>query len=86
MSIKVMTRVWEHSKHKSTKLLLLLAIADHVNDERGHAFPSIDHLSGKCRITRRQVFRLLRELERSEELTIEKGTGWNPKNYYTITV
>jgi hypothetical protein len=33
MSIRVMTKVWDHSTQKGSTLLLLLALADHAADD-----------------------------------------------------
>ena len=44
MSVRYMSMVWEYSQHKGVQLLLLLAIADHCNDD-GLAYPSIGRLA-----------------------------------------
>jgi hypothetical protein len=75
MSVKVMARVWEHSRQKGTALLLILAIADHCNDE-GWAWPSIASLRRKARLrSDRTVQILLRQLESAGEIAIERGAG-----------
>jgi hypothetical protein len=70
MSIQVSTRVWEGSKHKSGNLLVLLAIADHA-DREGTAYPGIQLLADKTRVTRRHVRRCISELLKSGELSHE---------------
>jgi hypothetical protein len=83
MSIKVMTAVWAKSKQKGSALLLLLAIADHA-DETGKAYPSVDTLAEKIRMTPRNTQFLLRKLEESGELNIESNAGRHGCNLYRI--
>jgi hypothetical protein len=82
MSIEVMTRVWKGSKQKGSRLLLLLAIADHA-DEMGFAWPGISLLAEKLRMSERQTKRLLAETEATGELYIDRR-GYN--NRYIVTV
>jgi hypothetical protein len=83
MSIRIMTEVWQHSQHKGSELLLMLAIADNANDQ-GVAFPSLRTLARKTRLASRHVRRLLRVLEHSGELSISIGTGARGCNEYVI--
>lgn len=89
MSIKVMTRVWEHSTQNNGKLLLLLALADHA-DDNGVCWPSIGRLAQKARIEPRQAKRHLRALEKEGELFTlpQKGMpgGRGYTNLYFVTV
>ena len=86
MSIEVMNLVWTQSKQKGSGLLLLLAIADNANN-KGEAYPGIDYLSRKVRMSRRQTQRLVQELDRSDELAVIWG-GAGPKDahFYFILV
>ena len=83
MSIKCMTQVWESSQAKGSELLLLLAIADHASDD-GYAWPGIESLAKKIRMTTRTVIRLVEELEKKRELYARhnRRTG----NKYVICV
>jgi hypothetical protein len=83
MSIKMMTHVWEHSKHKGSELLTLLAVADDANDN-GSAHPSIKRLAQKTRLTERNVQLVIHKLQRSGELVIDQGIGPHGCNLYTI--
>lgn len=74
MSVKVMAHVWEHSQHKGSDLLTLLAIADHADDD-GQAYPSIQRLAYKTRMTERNVQYVLKKLEQSNELTMHRNQG-----------
>ena len=75
MSIKTMSRVWDHSAQKGSSLLLLLAIADHADDRGENAWPSVDTLARKTRMTPRQVQKLIRKLEASGELVVKRSRG-----------
>jgi len=89
MSIKIMSQVWEHSKHKGSPLLLMLAIADFADDE-GAAFPGVERLAKKIRMSPRQTQRLIVKLTESKELTIKRNKGISTEtgrtNLYKITV
>lgn len=85
MSISVSKLCWDKSIHGSTELLVLLAIAD-FSDESGSAYPSVSTLANKCRMGRRNVQYILKQLEDSGELVIEHGKGPAPKfpNLYRV--
>lgn len=75
MSIKAMSRVWEHSQHGGTALLLLLALADWA-DDWGYCYPSHETMARKIRSGERNVYYLLRRLEESGEIRIvNRGRG-----------
>jgi hypothetical protein len=75
MSIKVMTAVWDRSVHSGAALLLMLAIADFVNDDGAGCWASVNTLAGKVRMHPRSIPRLLTQLERSGELSIVRRPG-----------
>lgn len=79
-----MTAVWEHSQHKGSALLLLLAIADHAHDDGRGAYPSVAALARKIRMSERQVQRILQLLEASEEVGIQWGEGPRGTNLITV--
>lgn len=74
MSVKVMSFVWEYSKQRGARLLMLLAIADHA-DDFGFAFPGLSKLAKKTRGTVRNAQALLRALEKAGELRIDYNAG-----------
>jgi len=75
MSIKVMSRVWEHSQHGGSTLLMLLALADWA-DDWGYCYPSHATIARKIRSGERNVYYLLRKLEESGEIRIiNRGRG-----------
>jgi hypothetical protein len=85
MSIKIMNAVWQLSKQKGTPLLLMIAIADNANDT-GEAWPGIEYLAHKIRMSERQTQRLVRDLEKTDELIVERGGGRGNAHRYFILV
>ena len=84
MSVKVMGDVWSNSKAKGSALLLELAIADHANDQGMNAFPSVEHLAQKTRLSVRQTQRLIKELGSIKEIQVAKNAGPKGVNYYVV--
>jgi hypothetical protein len=83
MSIKVASYVWEHSKQKASALLMLLAIADNANDQ-GEAFPGVETLAKKTRMSKRNAQDVLTKLEAQGEIAIQERDG--NSNLYIIPV
>jgi len=83
MSIKRMSAIWETSKHKGSTLLQLLAIADHAGDD-GFAWPGIETLARKTRLTTRAILKNNDLLEASGELYIDHNRRRG--NQYIVTV
>ena len=82
MSIKCMTRVWDLSKQKGANLLLLLAIADHATDD-GFAWPGVETLAQKIRMSLRHTRRLIMDMESTGELYVNREDS---HNRYIVTV
>lgn len=61
MSIAAMAEAWKVDCEPSQKLVLL-ALADHANDETWKAWPSLGHLSKKTGLNRRTVSRCIEQL------------------------
>lgn len=85
MSVRTITRVWDHSKQSSTDLLLLLAIADHADDD-GVCWPGIARLAQKTRTSERQTIRNIEKLAKSGEVFLSRQCGRGNSNLYFITV
>ena len=81
-----MTWVWEHSWVKGSELLLLLAIADHADDQGRNAWPSVARLADRTRVDRRTIQRLLRRLAQQGCLEIEPTEGPRGTNRYTVVM
>lgn len=54
MSIKVMAWAWEQATTSSGEKLVLLALADHANDD-GQCWPGMERIGQKCGMGKRQV-------------------------------
>lgn len=85
MSIRVMTQVWANSQQSGGALLILLAIADFANDD-GSAYPSVETLAKKARMSERNAQYVLRKLVDDGELAISKGVGPRGANLYRVLV
>ena len=79
-----MTRVWQHSQQSGTALVLMLAIADHANDDGFMAWPSISSLARKARTSERQVYRLVSQLTEVGELEVRRRAGPHGTNLYRV--
>lgn len=84
MSISVMADVWANSKSKGSSLLVLLAIADHAQDKTRDAWPSVEYLAKKSRLSVRSVQYIIRQLEKLGELVVVKRAGYNNVNIYIV--
>lgn len=62
MSVKIMGEVWELDL-KPAQQIVLLALADHADHNGDRVFPSVALIAWKTNYTRRQVQRIMRELE-----------------------
>lgn len=88
MSIKLMSQVWDllDPKLKDARLLTLLALADHANDEN-MCWPSIPKLAQRARVSDRQVQRVLQWLINAGYIRVqEKGNGRGNVTLYEITL
>ena len=83
MSIRVMSKVWEHSRQSGSHLLMILAIAD-FSDDDGRAYPSVPTLAKKCRMQPRNANVILAALRKSGELEIRVGDGPHGTNLYRV--
>lgn len=74
-------KVWTHSKAGGNALLVLLALADHADDD-GRCWPGMKRLAARTRTSVPTVRRAIHELEAIGELTIEQlGTGHRSTRY-----
>ena len=64
MSVRVMSWVFEHSpvQHRGD-LLALLVLADHAHDDGTNAYPGVDTIASRARLSRRGVFDALARLK-----------------------
>lgn len=79
-----MASVWnDNSVVSKVHLLVLLALADHCNDD-GICYPSIDRLALKTRLSIRSVHDALSELKMIGKLTIKYKEGPLGTNVYRV--
>ncbi len=74
MSDRARLAVYDHSIHASTRLLVMLAIANAANDAQV-AWPGIDEVARNARISERQAQNVMIALEASGELYRSLGGG-----------
>jgi len=87
MSVKAIAEVWEKSEATGTALVLMLAIADHMNESTGTAWPSLDRLARYARVSRRRVMANINRLIESGELVrMSGGMGPGNTNEYRIAL
>lgn len=69
MSVKLMGQVWDLDLNHSQQSILL-ALADHADDDGSKCFPSVDRIAWKTGYERRQVQRIMRDLEKDNLLVL----------------
>lgn len=83
MSIKVTNWVWARSESRNGARLVMLALADRA-DDKGLAWPSIDDLMDRTKLSRRAVQKGIAALVEDGELMVENGGGRHRSNRYRI--
>jgi hypothetical protein len=58
-----------------TAKLILVAIADHINDETGYGWPSTARLASICGLDKRNVLRWVLWLETEGHITVQRKPG-----------
>lgn len=89
MAINAISAVWKHSRHDGTHLLLMLAIADNASEDAFTAYPKVETLAQKVRLSVRRTQELLQELatdtdDHPAELKLDINGGPKRCNLYTI--
>jgi hypothetical protein len=84
LSVQATNWVIQNSRHKGSELLCLIMIADCAGHDGGGAWPSIDTLAKRCRMSTRQIVRVLQKLEQSGEVIIERGAGPYGTHKFTL--
>lgn len=86
MSFQAIRAVLDRSEAKGSARLLLLILAEHLNQNTRRCDPSVATLARECKTSRRTIPRLLAQLKAAGEIEINAGGGRNHCNSYTITV
>ena len=71
MSVSIMAAAWT-VECEPTQKLVLLALADHANDENFQCWPSLTHICKKTNLGRSTVARSLRDLEAAQVIERRK--------------
>lgn len=83
MSLESMLHAWKRSPLKSSRLLLVLALADAADDE-GWSSPKVAWLAERARIKPRQVQRILHDLQAEGALEVRTGRGRGRTSSYRL--
>lgn len=63
MSIKALAWAWNYETKDALEKLVLLCVADHMNDSMGQAWPSVARICDLCGCSRSTALRKLKQLE-----------------------
>ncbi|MEM8616769.1 MAG: helix-turn-helix domain-containing protein [Pseudomonadota bacterium] len=83
MSIKIMSAIFENETLGPTQRLIMLALADHADDE-GRCYPSIERLCARTGLKDRAVQSNIRALEAAGYVTVKERAGRNGSNLYFV--
>jgi len=72
MSIKALAFAWEYETTDPLEKLVLLCVADHMNDSMGQAWPSVERICKLCGCSRSTALRKLKQLEEKGVITRQK--------------
>ena len=87
MSIELMSRVWREADLPSNEVHVLVALCDHAEDDGTQVFPSMERLAWKCRLSRRQVQRIVGNLRVAGILeVVAKSSQHRPTEYRILPV
>jgi Helix-turn-helix domain len=80
-----MSAVWQQGPDDRSQRLLMLALADHANDQ-GLCWPSTKTLAGKACMNVRTVLRTLKDLESGKWLTVARRSHEHRGNTYQLSL
>jgi DNA-binding transcriptional regulator YhcF (GntR family) len=87
MSFKLVKTVIRSQQQSAAHKLVLIVIADHTNENKsGTAWPSVETIADYVGLKRRQVQRILRDLESSGQVKVWKKNAQMGTNRYQILV
>ncbi len=85
MSVRILSKVFAYSKAEANTLLVLISLADFAND-KGCAFPSMDTLARKARVSERTAQRAVADLVEMGELAISRQAARRGCNLFWVTI
>jgi len=88
MSVRIMSMVFESRGPESTEKLVLLALADHANDDGLSIYPSVERVANKTALSERTVQLTIKKLVEETHLLqlVRAGGGRYTTNEYRILV
>jgi len=86
MSIYLMSMVWNAGPDSASQRLMMLALADHANDEGTQCYPSVARLAEKCCVKERRAQRILHDLEVDGWLTRDTTGGKGRTSNYVLNL
>jgi hypothetical protein len=85
MSFKLVKKVIRSHQKTAAHKLVLIVLADHTNDSKsGTAWPAVETIAHYVGLKRRQVQRILRDLEQSGQIRVWKKNAIMGTNRYQI--
>lgn len=85
MSFKLVKKVIRSEQQSPAHKLVLIVIADHTNETKsGTAWPAIETIAAYVGLKRRQVQRILRDLEETGQIAVKKRDAFKGTNRYKI--
>jgi hypothetical protein len=85
MSFKLVKKVIRSQQQSPAHKLVLIVIADHTNETKsGTAWPAIETIANYVGLKRRQVQRILRDLEETGQIAVQKRDAFKGTNRYKI--
>lgn len=86
MSVRVMADVYDVGPDDAVDHSVLLALANHCNDEGKSCFPSVQTIARMTRRSQKTVERSLQALEAGEWIVVKRGVGRGVFSTYTVNV
>lgn len=84
MSVKIMAAVWEREDLDASERLVMLALADHADDD-GRCYPSIARLHKRTSMTDRGVQKVIARLVEKGFVSIIQNGGRSGANLYIVS-
>lgn len=84
MSIRIMAQIFDMEDVPPTQKLILLALADHADDQ-GRCYPSISRLCRRTGLKERAIQSNLKALEIAGLISIVRGAGPNGCNVFFVS-
>lgn len=86
MTAEAVAQVWRRSRRKGSELLVMLAIADYAHDDLTGAYPSVELLRQKTRLSERAIWLILRKLQDAGEIVVRPKAGRNDATVFDIVL